>query len=102
MCFPGVVRGMLPSAQAPYGVSTRSEDGAAVLVEQGAQLRAQIQQMAQTAPEQFETLLKQTYGERLQPAQLQNLLEQARSGQFPLPAQLRLVDSGVLNGNHAA
>ncbi|MGV3525089.1 MAG: hypothetical protein ACO1RX_12735 [Candidatus Sericytochromatia bacterium] len=102
VCFPGVVRGTVPSAQAPYAVSTRSEDGAAVLAEQGAQLRAQIQNMAQTAPEQLEALLKQTYGERLQPEQLQTLLEQARSGQFPLPAHLRLVDSGVLNGNHAA
>lgn len=79
-----------------------SSDGAQQLAELGGQVRERMRELATGSPEKFETILKQIYGERLSAEQLNELTTQARDGQFPLPANLRLVDADVLQGKAAA
>lgn len=67
-----------------------------------ARARNRLLGLATTRPETFEGVLRQVYGGRVSPEAVADLLAQARAGQFPAPAQLRVVDPGVLAGADAA
>ncbi len=61
-----------------------------------------IQDLALDRPEAFAESLQQIYGSQANPETLAALINQAKDGDFPLPAEIRFVDPEMLRGADAA
>lgn len=66
-----------------------------------AHLRDRLQAIAQNNPAGLASLLGQIYGDKTNPEQIQQLLQQARDGELPMP-ELRFVPAAELEGHHGA
>jgi hypothetical protein len=88
------------SSLAPIQVDPVKVDAATIRELQN-QFQFQMQKLAQDLAK-FNHVLKQIYGDKLNPQAADHLLDQARRGQFPLPANVRLMDGGALQGKNAA
>lgn len=61
-----------------------------------------LQDLALDRPAAFTESLQQIYGSQVDASTLQALVDKAKDGDFPLPAEIRFVDPGMLNGADAA
>ncbi|MBI2568035.1 MAG: hypothetical protein HYV63_13480 [Candidatus Schekmanbacteria bacterium] len=64
-------------------------------------LRSQMQELARD-PQVFKNVLQQAFGDKITDGVARDLLARARSGDFPLPETISLVDRSTLRGNNAA
>lgn len=60
--------------------------------------RDDAQRLATEQPAVFAAILRQTYGDKLSPGDAADLTQRVAAGDIPMPASVRFVDSGTLNG----
>jgi hypothetical protein len=61
-----------------------------------------LRSLADESPETFAKILKQVYGGKVDAPKLATLVEHAKAGRLPLPADVRFVDRSQLGGANAA
>jgi hypothetical protein len=90
-----------PAAPAPPSPVDDPRVAAQAVQELRNGLQAEVQKLAQN-PAKLGGILRQVYGAALAPKRSAELIEQARRGQFPLPANVRFLDDAALQGRNAA
>ncbi|MBI2568110.1 MAG: hypothetical protein HYV63_13860 [Candidatus Schekmanbacteria bacterium] len=88
----GQNRGVAPGAAAQNPALANTVSG----------LQDWMQTMAQTNESNFRQILQQIFGDKLSDDKLDALVQQAKDGSFPVPANVRMVDDASLRGNHGA